>query len=352
MSDHLSQLGRAFTLIEQRRGFTLIERRTEFIPFSAGSERNEFCSTKRRGFTLIELLVVIAIIGMLIALLLPAVQKVREAANRTRCQNNLKQIALAVHGYHDVHNLFPANGSKFNLANSGTGTMSTSWSFLARSLPFLEQGNLHREGNVDTASLLGNTLTGVTLPVFLCPSDPKDPALNNNRANDWITGKPIGLTNYKGVSGSNWCWGDFPFAGTNGSCDVFYQGGTGRGDGIFYRTDIIHPIDISRLTDGASNTFMIGEDVPEFNGWAAWPYANTAVGTCGIPPNINLDAKYGKANGENGAWTNTFSFRSRHPGGLQFACADGSVRFIMQSMPLATYRALASIQGGEVVSSD
>ncbi|MGE3809759.1 MAG: DUF1559 domain-containing protein, partial [Gemmataceae bacterium] len=100
------------------------------------------------------------------------------------------------------------------------------------------------------------------------------------------------------------------------------------------------------------NTFMLGEDVPEFNGWCAWMHGNLATGTCAIPPNTNLDAKYGKANGENGAWNNTFSFRSRHPGGLQFANADGSVRFIAQNIPLATYRALASIQGGEIVSPD
>jgi prepilin-type processing-associated H-X9-DG protein len=149
------------------------------------------------------------------------------------------------------------------------------------------------------------------------------------------------------VSGSNWCWGDYPCAGTNGSCDVFYQNGTGKGDGIFFRTDILFTLRIEHITDGTSNTFMIGEDIPSLSSWCDWPYANHATGTCAIPPNINLDKKYGVAPAEH--WPNTYSFRSRHPGGLQFAFADGSVRFISQTIPLATYRALSTIQGGESI---
>src|ERR1700716_4004890 len=98
----------------------------------------------RSGFPLIELLVVIAIIAILIGLLVPAVQQVREAANRAQCQNNLKQIALAVHGFHDAHKRMPYNGSRYNTVNSGTGTTQFSWSFLARLLPFLEEAALYQ----------------------------------------------------------------------------------------------------------------------------------------------------------------------------------------------------------------
>ncbi|MGE3805737.1 MAG: DUF1559 domain-containing protein [Gemmataceae bacterium] len=311
----------------------------------------------RSAFTLIELLVVIAIIGILIGLLLPAVQKVREAANRTRCQNNLKQLALAVHGYHDAQGSLPVNGSQFNLVNQGSGTMNTSWSFMARMLPFLEQENLYRSGNVGTSSLVGNVVTQTNVPILFCPSDTAlRSSPNPNSANNGTTGAPMSTGNYKGVSGSNWCWGSYPNVGTNGSCDCFYQNGTGKGDGMFFRTDIIFRQTFNQVTDGLSNTFMIGEDIPLLNCWCAWPYANTATGTCAIPPNLNLDKQYGTCDAaavaSNSAWVNTFSFRSRHPGGLQFAYADGSVHFVSATVDLATYRGMSTIAGNEVVSLD
>jgi prepilin-type N-terminal cleavage/methylation domain-containing protein/prepilin-type processing-associated H-X9-DG protein len=310
---------------------------------------------RRIGFTLIELLVVIAVIGVLIAMLLPAVQKVGEAANRTQCQNNLKQIALAVHNYHDASGGFPRNGSRYNRIDDGTGTTSYSWSFFARMLPFLEQEPLYRTAAIDTGSLQGNVATSTNIATFFCPSDTaRHESPNSNTANNWTTGAPVALTNYKGVSGSNWCWGEYPNVGTNGSCDCFYQNGKGKGDGMFFRTDIIYSLRLTDITDGTSTTFMIGEDIPLLNCWCAWPYANTATGTCAIPPNLNLDQRYGICDADavksNSAWANTFSFRSRHPGGLHFALADGSVRFIPESIDLPIYRALSTIQGGEVVS--
>jgi prepilin-type N-terminal cleavage/methylation domain-containing protein/prepilin-type processing-associated H-X9-DG protein len=310
----------------------------------------------RTGFTLIELLVVIAIIGVLIGLLLPAVQKVREAANRAKCQNHLKQIALGVHNYNDTFACFPRNGSRYDLTDDGTGTTQYSWSFFARMLSFLEQESLYRTGNIDTSSLQGNIATRTNIPIFFCPSDTaKDASPSPDTANNWITSAPVGLTNYKGVSGSNFCWGTYPNTGTNGSCDCFYQNGKGKGDGIFFRTDIIYRLQLTDITDGTSNTFMIGEDIPLLNCWCAWPYANTAVSTCNMPPNINLGQKYGicdaAAVSSDSAWQWTFGFRSRHAGGLQFAYADGSVHFIAETIDLPTYRAMSTIQGGEVVQT-
>lgn len=103
-----------------------------------------------------------------------------------------------------------------------------------------------------------------------------------------------------------------------------------------------------QITDGTSNTFMIGEDLPALNTHCSWPYANNAVGTCAIPPNSGL----GDPTWDPKDFTRTYSFRSRHPGGLQFAFADGSVHFIHQSIALSVYRALATIQGGEVIPDD
>jgi prepilin-type processing-associated H-X9-DG protein len=114
-------------------------------------------------------------------------------------------------------------------------------------------------------------------------------------------------------------------------------------------------VKLSDITDGLSNTFMIGEDIPLLNCWCAWPYANTAVSTCNFPPNINLDQKFGTctaaAVSADAAWANTFGFRSRHPGGLQFAYADGSVHFIQESIDMPTYRAMATIQGRETLEA-
>ena len=302
------------------------------------------------GFTLIELLVVIAIIAVLIALLLPAVQKGREAAARMQCASNLKQIALATHGYHDAHNLFPVN--TLPPGNGPYGSKTRGWSWLARLLPYLEQDNLQRQTGLPNATLYeGRVAAATPVKLFLCPSDNASSRPVRSDAAD--LGKLLevgsqkmdaGTSNYKGVAGANWAWGEprWQNLGTNGSRD-----GLTRGDGIFYRCDFRTPRTLLSITDGTSNTFMTGEDIPEKNLWCSWPYANNAVGTCAIGPNAR------RTDGKDYApedWQNVYSFRSRHPGGLQFACADGSVHFVSDSISLPVYRALATIQGGEVAA--
>jgi prepilin-type processing-associated H-X9-DG protein len=168
----------------------------------------------------------------------------------------------------------------------------------------------------------------------------------------------VGVTSYKGVSGSNWGADRFPTdsdfstpyrnLGANGSFN-----GLEKGDGFFWRADIRGgSLTLAAITDGLSNTYMIGEDVPEFIAWNAWAYPNGATGTCAIPPNVGITVPPLGAAAGFGQWPTRYSFRSRHPGGLQFALGDGSVRFVQDSIPLNLYRASATISGGEVISGN
>jgi prepilin-type N-terminal cleavage/methylation domain-containing protein/prepilin-type processing-associated H-X9-DG protein len=301
----------------------------------------------RRGMTLIEMLVVIAIIGVLIALLVPAVQKVREAANRAQCGNNLHQVALGVHQFHDAQHQLPTNRW---YGRALSGPTQPNWSWLSKILPYIEQDNIYRTGNVPTATLLQSGVMADQITLFLCPSD--DSSWNGPRSDAGnLIGVPVGQTNYKGVAGANWgddllgiganFSTDWRNAGTNGSFD-----GHSNGDGIFYRMNFLRPLRLTQITDGTSNTFMIGEDLPALDIYCSWPYSNNANGTCAIPPNVERRGRpYPPAN-----WENCESFRSWHPGGVQFAMADGSARFISDGIDLDIYRALATIRGGEAAS--
>jgi prepilin-type N-terminal cleavage/methylation domain-containing protein/prepilin-type processing-associated H-X9-DG protein len=308
-------------------------------------------SGNRRGFTLIELLVVIAIIAVLIGLLLPAVQKVREAAARMSCGNNLKQLGIAVHSYHDAYGRFPYS------AGPGCDFSSFApnpWSWLARILPHIEQDNLYQQCGIATGTPLASAGSGpaTQIKMFLCPSDPSSVQPRSDEANIGSnfnnSGAPpllVGSTNYKGVSGNDWAWGTFQN----------YPNGIGNGldagNGVFFRTDYTRRLTLVDITDGTSNTLMIGEDIPGMNVHCDWPFFNHAVGTCAIPLNsAMLPGQPGFGNPLD--WPDVYSFRSRHPSGANFALADGSVRYVQQSISLTTYRAAASIAGGEVLGSD
>jgi prepilin-type N-terminal cleavage/methylation domain-containing protein len=321
------------------------------------------------GFTLVELLVVIAIIGALVALLLPAVQAAREAARRTKCTNNLRQLALACHNHHDVTGTLPRNGNSVDpvaLQNShgnGTGCCNqnvATWSWIARTLPYFEQKSLFDTANIPISVLnsnpQGQTAIATVMPMLNCPSDAA-PRTRTNSAN--LNGLRSAVTNYKGVSGANWGADFYPTESSfatpysNSSVDGSFNG-LEKGDGLFWRADMRKgTMRLAEIGDGTSNTFMIGEDVPEMIRWNEWAHPNGANGTCAIPPNVAItvgDPNLGPAGFGN--WPTRYSFRSRHPNGLHFALADASVRFVANNVPLLVYRQMATRGGGETANTD
>ena len=289
-------------------------------------------SPRRSAFTLIELLVVIAIIAILIGLLLPAVQKVREAAARMSCTNNLKQIALATHSYHDANNQFPVSAAPGYVDNNSVNTPS--WSWLVRILPYIEQDNLLKATGALAANIDSNpTAVATRIKTFLCPSDTN----NDARTDTHVSGFRLGQTNYKGVSGSAWEWGSY----ATGAQGYSPNAGLDSGNGWICRANYQRPRTFASITDGTSNTLFVGEDVPDWNWHNAWAHFNGCTATTAIPPNnINTVASRGD-------WPNVYSFHSRHTGGLNFAFGDGRVAYISNSIALTTYRNLGTMNGGE-----
>jgi prepilin-type N-terminal cleavage/methylation domain-containing protein/prepilin-type processing-associated H-X9-DG protein len=312
------------------------------------------------GFTLIELLVVIAIIAILIGLLLPAVQKVREAANRMSCQNNLKQLALAQHSYHDANGRFPTNIMGLN-NNSDWGNDRGSW--LVYSLPYIEQDNLFKavdwqNPNVYSPAAVFYNLQNqsvwrnANIKIFRCPSD------------DWnLEWK---MCNYIGSTGPQcspggcgydpyygWCQPETSGLG-GGLAGMGYTWSPDHGNtyttsdirGMYNRLGI--KVNLAMVAgDGTSNTIMIGEALPEQHDhlWdGSWFQFNggSAHSTTIIPINYRSDdqARCGNPVRSKGNWGVSWGFKSRHSGGANFAFADGSIRMLSESIDHRTYQLL------------
>jgi prepilin-type N-terminal cleavage/methylation domain-containing protein/prepilin-type processing-associated H-X9-DG protein len=287
----------------------------------------------RRAFTLIELLVVIAIIGVLIGLLLPAVQKVRDAANRTRCQNNLKQMALALHNYHSGNEILPAGDNTKNFT-----------AFHVYLLPYMEQTDLYRQFNLN-ANYAANLSEGLSrIPNYMCPASTELYTQYGN--GEWASGQPTWTNHYYGVAGPV---GTDPATGQPYQVLATSQGGIAQ-EGVLFQDSKVRFTDI---IDGTSNTLMLGEmSWTSNNGYRTWIRGhccpiNDMVSCRNVTYTINSTPYNGSNN------FNNMSFGSMHGGaGANFAMADGSVRFLSQDVNMGAYLAAASRNGGENLALD
>jgi prepilin-type N-terminal cleavage/methylation domain-containing protein/prepilin-type processing-associated H-X9-DG protein len=358
-----------------------------------------------RGFTLVELLVVIAIIGVLVALLLPAVQAAREAARRTQCVNNSKNIALAAINYHDVHKSFPVSedystylgvrceevgSNPINYGPAGGTGLGRCPTIPAAQDPQRQASQLHG------GSWIIHILPQMELQSIYDRFDIPDHGLNG----DWKVGPRAGMSYVTDLTFRSALetqpavlvcpsdefggprQGQFPFPGAITVATTCYKGSAGDGGfepvpphrdlvwhsgvtayaainnpGIFWRYSYLSGgIEFKAITDGTSNTFLFGEASPEDGNSPAWS-SDGDWATTGIQ--LNWDARTsgacldGSGNFSPGlatCWPNTRGFRSQHTGGANFAFCDGSVAFIDNSIDHMTYRALSTKAGSEVVS--
>jgi prepilin-type N-terminal cleavage/methylation domain-containing protein/prepilin-type processing-associated H-X9-DG protein len=316
-----------------------------------------------RGFTLIELLVVIAIIGVLVGLLLPAVQQAREAANRSACGNNMKQLALAMLNHENALQRLPQNygRSKADAAAATAiqwNTSNTGRSWITACLPYMEELTVYdaipADGQPMTSSI---DAYAAKLKNLLCPSDggARRGTRNgiSNLGNHPTAGKEWGITSYKAVAGGNWAWGDHTGILQPGGRWPNDANGMERGNGVINRNGNNENGNVTILQDildGTSKTFAIGETVPQWCSHTSWFFFNHATATCGVPLNYRIDQGNAYLVSQWGDWPRNYSFFSRHPGGGQFAMVDGSTKLIMDSINIDTYRQLATISGGEVVA--
>jgi prepilin-type N-terminal cleavage/methylation domain-containing protein/prepilin-type processing-associated H-X9-DG protein len=313
----------------------------------------------QRGFTLVELLVVITIIGVLIALLLPAVQSARESARRSSCLNNIRQLAVAALNYHSTNGRF-ATG--LIAIDAGAGNFAGGTNLWVEMLPYLEEANLKAKWDYDDyrKNIAGGhtALSAQVLPILICPSDPLPVSRNQLQLDppfEWMNGL-YGLGSYGGNAGVR----------SFGNSDDPQSE-----DGVFFTRSRVR---MAQVTDGASHTLLFGERSHEdfefdgltlaidpsyhpLAGWGAWCSAGHEFGSQAdvmlgsiVPINYRVAPDSGTP-----SWDmidgRLSAFGSGHPGGANFALADGSARFVAEDIPLEQLQALSTRAGGEVADA-
>jgi prepilin-type N-terminal cleavage/methylation domain-containing protein/prepilin-type processing-associated H-X9-DG protein len=303
--------------------------------------------SNRLAFTLIELLVVIAIIAVLIALLVPAVQKVRESASRIHCRNNLKQLGLAFHSYHNVARVFPPGFTSAAAAVDGPGT-GPGWGWGAHLLPYIEQSALHEriDFTKDIANPVNSMPRVVMIPTYRCQSD--------NPANSIFVVKDangaalcdLAFSNYVGMAGVN-------------EVSTFPDTSNGQ-PGVLLRNS---RVTFTQIFDGSSNTLMVGERTSRQSPQTAWAGAVTnGVVPQFLNPSLGIEAEgvlvltnsgtVAQGRVPNCGLDHVEDANSNHPGSVNFLFADGTVRGITNTITPAVWVALATRSGGEVVPGE
>ncbi|MAX40342.1 MAG: prepilin-type cleavage/methylation domain-containing protein [Gimesia sp.] len=311
----------------------------------------------RKGFTLIELLVVIAIIAILIALLLPAVQQAREAARRNSCKNNMKQIGLALHNYHDSFTSLPPgsivwyNGSRYN----GHG-----WTWHASILPYLDQGNMYDQIQGPDSSGMGAESGGVNDPkqqlagqtvisVFWCPSQP-DVTLGAQKNGYSPSNYNGNMGTLIGSSGDNCISGSITDA-----AGMAAKGGCMGADGVFY---ISSSVAFRDITDGLSNTILVSEvidsggDSDMLGGGGSDRKHCFSNGADSNPPTEMTEYLIAAEGNDPINSYGEEAAGSYHTGGAHFVFGDGRVRFLSENMDMALYRAISTRAKRETLSTD
>lgn len=333
--------GGAFVLSGNSQG--VFSEKLAGLPSVTGVDSARRAASLRRvasGFTLVELLVVIAIIGIMVGLLLPAVQAAREAARRMSCQNNLKQIGLAIHNYDSAFRQFP-NVNANNTLSGG--------SLFTAILPVIEKANEFQlyDFNLANSHVFNRAVTGQTIPFFLCPSSPMRRLVPGCSAD---SGRAAG--NYASSIGTRdydpyWAFSGRPRPSLNGA--------------IVYTDTVERRTSFRDVTDGTANTLMIGEtayNLPDYRftsgdcvGQSRFSFtywSNPFPGSTAITTQYAFNPKDRPGDGIYSAnWVR--SFRSDHAGGVQFCFVDGSIHFITDSINARVLDALATRAGGEVI---